>query len=87
MKSAFASRIKQWLLTLRKQNAAVVLATQSLSQLWESPHRRRWQATELIVVIGGSAWESNPPRGPLRLATTVLKTARGTSPLALPAVL
>ncbi|HEV3074172.1 MAG TPA: hypothetical protein VHB47_07125, partial [Thermoanaerobaculia bacterium] len=39
MKSAFASRIKQWLLTLRKQNAAVVLATQSLSQLWESPHR------------------------------------------------
>lgn|GEM_PF-240360 len=39
MKSAFAARIKQWLLTLRKQNAAVVLATQSLSQLWESPHR------------------------------------------------
>jgi type IV secretion/conjugal transfer VirB4 family ATPase len=39
MKSAFASRIKQWLLTLRKQNAAVVLATQSLAQLWESPHR------------------------------------------------
>jgi type IV secretion system protein VirB4 len=39
MKSAFAARIKQWLLTLRKQNAAVVLATQSLSQLWETPHR------------------------------------------------
>ncbi|MDP9121974.1 MAG: DUF87 domain-containing protein, partial [Acidobacteriota bacterium] len=39
MKSAFATRIKQWLLTLRKQNAAVVLATQSLSQLWESPNR------------------------------------------------
>jgi type IV secretion/conjugal transfer VirB4 family ATPase len=39
MKSAFAARIKQWLLTLRKQNAAVVLATQSLSQLRESPHR------------------------------------------------
>ncbi|HVT14701.1 MAG TPA: transporter [Thermoanaerobaculia bacterium] len=39
MKSAFAARIKQWLLTLRKQNAAVVLATQSLAQLWESPHR------------------------------------------------
>jgi type IV secretion system protein TrbE len=38
-KSAFAARIKQWLLTLRKQNAAVVLATQSLSQLWESPSR------------------------------------------------
>jgi type IV secretion/conjugal transfer VirB4 family ATPase len=31
MKSAFAARIKQWLLTLRKQNAAVVLATQSLA--------------------------------------------------------
>ena len=39
MKSAFAARIKQWLLTLRKQNAAVVLATQSLAQLWESAHR------------------------------------------------
>jgi type IV secretion/conjugal transfer VirB4 family ATPase len=39
MKSAFAARIKQWLLTLRKQNAAVVLATQSLSQLSGSPHR------------------------------------------------
>jgi type IV secretion system protein VirB4 len=39
MKSAFAARIKQWLLTLRKQNAAVVLATQSLAQLADSPHR------------------------------------------------
>jgi type IV secretion/conjugal transfer VirB4 family ATPase len=40
MKSAFAARIKQWLLTLRKQNAAVVLATQSLAQLRESPQRQ-----------------------------------------------
>jgi len=39
MKSVFAARIKQWLLTLRKQNAAVLLATQSLAQLWESPNR------------------------------------------------
>ncbi|HVT59614.1 MAG TPA: hypothetical protein VHR45_14575, partial [Thermoanaerobaculia bacterium] len=39
MKSVFAARIKQWLLTLRKHNAAVVLATQSLAQLWESPNR------------------------------------------------
>ncbi|HVT61633.1 MAG TPA: hypothetical protein VHR45_24945, partial [Thermoanaerobaculia bacterium] len=39
MKSAFARRIKQWLLTLRKQNAAVVLATQSLGQLLESANR------------------------------------------------
>ena len=31
--SAFGRRITQWLLTLRKQNAAVVLATQSPSQL------------------------------------------------------
>lgn len=37
--SHFAGRIKQWLLTLRKQNAAVVLVTQSLAQLYESPHR------------------------------------------------
>jgi type IV secretion/conjugal transfer VirB4 family ATPase len=39
MKSVFAARIKQWLLTLRKQNAALLLATQSLAQLWESPNR------------------------------------------------
>jgi type IV secretion system protein TrbE len=39
MKSIFAARIKQWLLTLRKQNAAVLLATQSLAQLYESPNR------------------------------------------------
>ncbi|HXU30930.1 MAG TPA: hypothetical protein VN851_10170, partial [Thermoanaerobaculia bacterium] len=40
MKSTFARRIRQWLLTLRKQNAAVVLVTQSLAQLYESPHRQ-----------------------------------------------
>lgn len=39
MHSLFASRIKQWLLTLRKQNAAVMLVTQSLSQLYESANR------------------------------------------------
>jgi type IV secretion system protein VirB4 len=39
MKGIFAARIRQWLLTLRKQNAAVVLATQSLAQLYESPNR------------------------------------------------
>jgi type IV secretion system protein VirB4 len=39
MKSLFAQRIRSWLLTLRKQNAAVVLVTQSLSQLYVSEHR------------------------------------------------
>jgi type IV secretion/conjugal transfer VirB4 family ATPase len=39
MKGIFAARIKQWLLTLRKQNTAVLLATQSLAQLYESPNR------------------------------------------------
>jgi type IV secretion/conjugal transfer VirB4 family ATPase len=39
MKGIFAARIKQWLLTLRKQNAAVLLATQSLAQLYQSPNR------------------------------------------------
>jgi type IV secretion system protein TrbE len=39
MKSLFAQRIRSWLLTLRKQNAAVVLVTQSLSQLFASEHR------------------------------------------------
>jgi type IV secretion system protein VirB4 len=33
MNSLFGAKISQWLLTLRKQNAAVVLATQSPSQL------------------------------------------------------
>jgi type IV secretion system protein VirB4 len=37
--SAFGRRINQWLLTLRKQNAAVVLATQSPSQLAELASR------------------------------------------------
>jgi len=39
MHSAFGAKINHWLLTLRKQNAAVVLSTQSLSQLAELPHR------------------------------------------------
>lgn len=39
MHSAFGPRINRWLLTLRKQNAAVVLATQSLAQLVQLPHR------------------------------------------------
>lgn len=38
--SQFAGRIQQWLLTLRKQNVAVVLVTQSLAQLEESPQRQ-----------------------------------------------
>jgi type IV secretion system protein TrbE len=32
---SFADKIKEWLLTLRKRNAAVVLVTQSLAQLYE----------------------------------------------------
>lgn len=35
----FGARITQWLLTLRKQNAAVVLATQSPAQLAQMPTR------------------------------------------------
>ena len=35
----FGARITQWLLTLRKQNAAVVLATQSPAQLGALPNR------------------------------------------------
>jgi hypothetical protein len=35
----FGARVNQWLLTLRKQNAVVVLATQSPSQLAELPNR------------------------------------------------
>ena len=37
--SLFGTRINQWLLTLRKQNAAVVLATQSPAQLEQLPNR------------------------------------------------
>ncbi|HWG35187.1 MAG TPA: hypothetical protein VN650_13540, partial [Gemmatimonadaceae bacterium] len=39
MHSLFGPRINQWLLTLRKQNAAVVLATQSPSQFAQLPFR------------------------------------------------
>lgn len=39
MHSHFGPRIHQWLLTLRKQNAAVVLATQSPAQLEQLPFR------------------------------------------------
>jgi type IV secretion system protein VirB4 len=37
MRPQFASRIKQWLLTLRKQNAAVVLVAHSVTQLSDVP--------------------------------------------------
>ena len=37
--SLFGARINQWLLQLRKANAAVVLATQSPAQLEHLPHR------------------------------------------------
>jgi type IV secretion system protein VirB4 len=39
MHSLFGARVNQWLLTLRKQNAAVVLATQSPSQLAQLANR------------------------------------------------
>jgi type IV secretory pathway VirB4 component len=37
--SVFGARVNQWLLTLRKHNAAVVLATQSPAQLAQLPNR------------------------------------------------
>ncbi|MGH7933165.1 MAG: conjugal transfer protein TrbE [Candidatus Binataceae bacterium] len=37
--SVFGAKIQEWLRTLRKKNAAVVLATQSLSEIANSPHR------------------------------------------------
>ncbi len=37
--SLFGAKIEEWLRTLRKKNAAVVLATQSLSEIANSPHR------------------------------------------------
>ncbi|MDQ6829365.1 MAG: hypothetical protein M3081_10910, partial [Gemmatimonadota bacterium] len=40
MRTAFASRIKQYLLTLRKQNAAVLLVAHSLAQLEEIPGKQ-----------------------------------------------
>jgi type IV secretion system protein VirB4 len=39
MHSLFGARVNQWLLQLRKQNAAVVLATQSPAQLAHLPNR------------------------------------------------
>jgi type IV secretion system protein VirB4 len=49
VRSVFASRIRQWLLTLRKQNAAVLLVAHSPAQLEGIPHAQ---------VI----WESCPTR-------------------------
>lgn len=49
LRSSFAGRIRQWLLTLRKQNAAVVLIAHSVAQLRDAPH------AEII-------WESCPTR-------------------------
>jgi type IV secretion/conjugal transfer VirB4 family ATPase len=43
MRTVFANRIKQWLLTLRKQNAAVVLVAHSLTQL------EQVQAKQVII--------------------------------------
>lgn len=40
MRSVFANRIKQWLLTLRKQNAAVMLVAHSLAQLDAVPAKQ-----------------------------------------------
>jgi len=37
--STFGAKLEEWLRTLRKKNAAVVLATQSLSEVANSPHR------------------------------------------------
>ncbi len=37
--SVFGAKVEEWLRTLRKKNAAVVLATQSLSEVANSPHR------------------------------------------------
>jgi len=37
--SVFGAKIEEWLRTLRKKNAAVVLATQSLAEIAHSPHR------------------------------------------------
>ena len=37
--SVFGAKVEEWLRTLRKKNAAVILATQSLSEIANSPHR------------------------------------------------
>ncbi len=40
LRTAFATRIRQWLLTLRKQNAAVLLVAHSLAQLDQVPAKQ-----------------------------------------------
>ncbi len=37
--SVFGAKVEEWLRTLRKKNAAVVLATQSLAEIANSPRR------------------------------------------------
>ena len=49
LRSSFAGKIRQWLLTLRKQNAAVVLVAHSVAQIRDAPN---------AAVL----WESCPTR-------------------------
>jgi type IV secretion system protein TrbE len=37
--ATFGAKLEEWLRTLRKKNAAVILATQSLSEIANSPYR------------------------------------------------
>jgi type IV secretion/conjugal transfer VirB4 family ATPase len=65
MHSLFGARVNQWLLTLRKQNAAVVLATQSPSQLAQLTNRHTVVDSCATRVYLPNAEASTPGQAPL----------------------
>jgi type IV secretory pathway VirB4 component len=65
MHSLFGARVNQWLLTLRKQNAAVVLATQSASQLAQLTNRHTVVDSCATRIYLPNAEASTPAQEPL----------------------
>jgi type IV secretion system protein VirB4 len=65
MHSLFGARVNQWLLQLRKQNAAVVLATQSPAQLAQLAHRHTIIESCLTKIYLPNAEATTPAQAPL----------------------
>jgi type IV secretion system protein VirB4 len=65
MHSLFGAQVNQWLLQLRKANAAVVLATQSPAQLEQLPHRHTITDSCITRIYLPNADAITPGQAPL----------------------
>ena len=65
MHSLFGARVNQWLLQLRKQNAAVVLATQSPAQLAQLAHRHTIVDSCVTKIYLPNSDAATPAQSPL----------------------